>query len=526
MGRTVSEPPRVAFALALPISRRSILDALPLVLVCLLPILLYLPFMGAPFERDEGVYATIAEGMLKGQVPYRDLFDNKPPVVFVWYALSFLVFGEQVAAPRIIAAVLLSFTTLSLFAEVRMLFPRGVAYLAAILFALSTGLPYVALHANTEAYMLFPLVTSLLAFTMGIRTGRGRWFLLSGVLGALAMLTKQVAVWNLLALAGMALWWSWRKNGARWRSALPAAYLTAGAAAALAAVSLPWAYSGALGDFLYANVAYNYKYVGMISNAQRLFLLKRMVLFFLFFGAVAAPLVIGSLAGLLTIMRLRKPFGWYLFVVWGLACIAGVATGGRFYPHYFLELLPVLAILTAIVVYDRFRTRRLRPVPKLLLVASAFFVSISLTTSGLLYFQPRHTEQAFSEDVYYQKQWEEESRQLGAYIAARTSPDDRIFNYGRESQIYFYADRLPAAPYFYDWAYTYDENALAETLDILRQDPPLYIIDSVQPPLYELSERSPSFNAFLRERYEYVGHIYFADVYRLRDAPPEAPSGP
>lgn len=506
----------ITFAIAL--RWKSITDSIPLALICLLPILLYLPFMSAPFERDEGVYATIADGMLKGQVPYRDLFDNKPPIVFVWYAVGFLLFGEQVAAPRIVAAVLLSITTLSLYAQVRMLFPRGVAYLAAALFALSTGLPYVALHANTEAYMLLPLVLSLLAFTTAIKTSRLRWFLVSGIFGGLAILTKQVAVWNLLALGGMALWWSWRKSGGGWRALLPSLCLGGGSALAIAVVALPWAYSGALGDFFYATVAYNYKYVGMVSNAQRLFLLKRTVLFFLFFSAVAAPLTIGALAGLLTLLRIRKPFGYYLLIIWALASAVGVATGGRFYPHYFLEIMPVLAILTAVVVYDRFRTRRFRPVPKVLLVAAALFVAISLTTSGLLYFAPDNTERTFSDDVYYQKEWEEASRQLGAYIAARTAPDDRIFNYGRESQLYFYADRLPAAPYFYDWAYTYDENALAETIAVLREQPPVYIIDSVQPPLYDLSERSSAFGQFLRERYEYVGHIYFADVYRLKES--------
>ena len=68
-------------------------------------------------------------------------------------------------------------------------------------FALSTGLPFVALHANTEAYMVLPMVTSLLAFTMGMRSGRLGWFLAAGALGALAVMTKQVAVWNLAALA-------------------------------------------------------------------------------------------------------------------------------------------------------------------------------------------------------------------------------------------------------------------------------------------------------------------------------------
>src|SRR3990170_8712352 len=136
----------LSLAASASLSRRSVLDAVPLILVCLLPIVLYLPFLGAPFERDEGVYATIAQGLLDGQVPYRDLFDNKPPLVYLWYALSFLLFGESVVAPRIVAAVFLSFTTLSLFSQVRMVFPRGVAYAAAALFALSTGLPWVALN--------------------------------------------------------------------------------------------------------------------------------------------------------------------------------------------------------------------------------------------------------------------------------------------------------------------------------------------------------------------------------------------
>jgi hypothetical protein len=35
---------------------------LALPLICLLPILLTLPFMNEPFEGDEGVYVTVAQG--------------------------------------------------------------------------------------------------------------------------------------------------------------------------------------------------------------------------------------------------------------------------------------------------------------------------------------------------------------------------------------------------------------------------------------------------------------------------------
>ena len=67
----------VVFAWRPNLSRRALLDNLPLVVLCLIPILLYLPVMVSPLERDEGVYATVAQRLLRGDVPYRDLLRNR-----------------------------------------------------------------------------------------------------------------------------------------------------------------------------------------------------------------------------------------------------------------------------------------------------------------------------------------------------------------------------------------------------------------------------------------------------------------
>lgn len=511
--------PVIATALRLApspnLSRRSLLEAVPLILICLLPIVLYFPFLRAPFERDEGVYATIAQGLLDGQVPYRDLFDNKPPLVYGWYAFSFLLFGESVVAPRIVAAVLLSFTTLSLFSQARLMFPRGVAYAAAGLFAVSTGLPWVALHANTEAYMLLPLVASLLAFTIGMRRDRLSWFLLAGALGGLAMLTKQVAVWNLLALAVVASVWRPRAAGGGWPSVFPALWLLTGAAAMTALVALPFVAAGALDDLVYANISYNWLYVGALSFGQRLF---QMGAFLLLFFGVAAPLVAGALAGLLLAWRRRNRTAHYLLVLWALASVAGVASGGQFFPHYFMHLLPAMAVLTAVVIYERFRARDIRLIGKPALLVTALLIAISLGTNAILYFTPEEAQQRVYTPIFYQEEWESSSRALATYVAERTGPEDTIFNFGRESQIYFYADRRPAARYFYDWAYLYDDTTLPTTVEALRQAKPVYVIDSTQPPLFESEPQPQLLKELLAEDYQYVGRIYFADVYRLKSA--------
>jgi len=487
-----------------------------LALIVALPLALYAPFLGNPFERDEGVYATVAQGLLSGETPYRDLFDNKPPLVYAWYALSFLVLGEHVFAPRLFAAALLAGAALALFLQVRLLFTPRVAYLAAALFALSMGVPYVALHANTEALMMLPLMASLLAFTLGMTRGRPAWFLLAGGLAAMALMTKQVAVWNLLALLIVAPWWRREQGYSRLQVALPSLY-TAGAALATAALILvPFAVSGALDEFFYANVRYNYGYVGVVSYAERLFHVKRALLFALYFLGATAPLVAGSIAGIAFTLRRALSPPSVLALVWAAASALGVSMGGRFYPHYFLQIVPSLAFFSAVAL-----DTHLQALPKLpcrpVLAAAAVLFLVALTTNSLLWLAPRPTEERLSHDVYYQKQWESSSRELAQYIAARTSPGDRILNYGREAQLYFYADRLPATRFFYDWAYGYDPGTLNTTIEDLAADPPPLVVDTVLPPLFKPQDRDPQMDAFLERYYTFTGHVEFADIYSLKE---------
>jgi 4-amino-4-deoxy-L-arabinose transferase-like glycosyltransferase len=491
-----------------------LLHSLPLILICLLPVLLYLPFAGTPFERDEGTYATVAQGLLDGKVPYRDLFDNKPPLVYGWYAFSFALFGESTTAPRMVAAVLLSVTTLALFAQARLLFPRGVAYLAATLFAVSTGVPFLALHANTEAYMLLPLVTSIAAFTVGMSKQRLLWFVAAGLLGALAIGTKQVAVWNLVSLALVALIWRWRMGGQLRDRLAPLAALVGGAAAGLAFIVGPFLATGAVDDLIYANISYNWLYMGFLTWTDRFLNLGNGTLFV---TAAAAPLLVSGAIGMVSVLRKGRRAVDYLVVVWALASAIGVASGGRFFPHYFLHLVPAMAILAAVVIHERFARSRHRPSSRPAIMFGLLLVSISLATNAVLYLAPAPAERQVAESVYYQKEWEENSRALGLYLKERTDPTDTIFNFGREPQVYFYADRRPAAQFFYDWAYQYDEETLAETVEVLRFERPAFILDSTLPPLFPPGPRPQVLKELLDDDYEYIGSLYFADLYRLKE---------
>jgi hypothetical protein len=52
-----------------------------------------LPALRFPLGRDEATYCFIGQDLLRGQVLYRDLWDNKPPGIFYIYAVIVKIFG-------------------------------------------------------------------------------------------------------------------------------------------------------------------------------------------------------------------------------------------------------------------------------------------------------------------------------------------------------------------------------------------------------------------------------------------------
>src|SRR5712691_6347835 len=54
------------------------------------------------YGRDQGIYAAVADVMLRGGMPYRDAWDFKPPGIFVIYAATRAVLGSGQWAIRLV----------------------------------------------------------------------------------------------------------------------------------------------------------------------------------------------------------------------------------------------------------------------------------------------------------------------------------------------------------------------------------------------------------------------------------------
>jgi 4-amino-4-deoxy-L-arabinose transferase-like glycosyltransferase len=485
-------------------------------LVLLVPVVLLAPFFSEPFERDEGVFATLAQTILNGDIPYRDAWDHKPPMVAVWYAGSFALFGETIEAPRIAAATSAALTTVLLFFLARRMYNERVAIAAALIFGLCYGIPYLQINANSEVFLVLPLVAAFYAFYRARQEGSAGWLLVAGALSGLAFMTKQVAMWNFFALAAFLLYEGWRSTD--WRAArADLAIFGAGAAAAMAPFFAYFAVNGALDDFVYAIFTYNELFARQIPLLERL-----MRMFTIKTGSLAlatAFLWVGAAVSIFRIVRFKPGPREVLLLLWVAGSYLGVKTSGRDYPHYYVQLLPGLALLCGVLIYE-FRNWRLPSgwragLGAALAVAFVVTVGWNARVYALGDVNKIH-EEKFPDAPVTEADFE--AQDIADYARATTGPDEKIFNLGRESQLYFLAERDPATQFIYDRSFWLDQATFAEAMSDLRADPPALIIDSLSVDLVgnRAGDLPAEFTRFLYQNYDYVGRLHYAQIYRLK----------
>ncbi len=119
-------------------------------------------FFHAPLDRDEGANAYMARAVSLGDVPYRDVFDHKPPFVYYLYKTAFSLFGESARAVRVFTAWVVLFTALLLYVFIRTFYSAWVALMAVFLYGLFQHNPLIqGFGSNTGIFAQFPALLAL-----------------------------------------------------------------------------------------------------------------------------------------------------------------------------------------------------------------------------------------------------------------------------------------------------------------------------------------------------------------------------
>jgi len=425
-------------------------------------------------------------------------------LLFLWYVASFFLLGENIVAPRIAAALASALSLPFVWAAARRLFGRKEAALAAILFALSFANVYLQVTANAEAFMLLPLTAGFWAFIMGMKEYRSLWFLLAGILTALAVFTRQSAVLTFIGygawLAGIYL----RIPQERRRQVLAIISLAAGGVLGALPFVIYFAVRGALYDLWFAMFGFNVSWV-----AEQSFWLKLVPPLFIEPGPLAGGLIFWIMAVVgLWIMWKRNDRNAWLVISFLAASEAAAQTMGKGSAHYSIQLLPAASIAAAFGLPRMLEWwKNGARILKIGLAAAALF-----TVAAIVFAYARPTAEERFRVQYTFRDYADDAIDAPAIakaVASMSAPGECIYEWGRSSQIYFLANRQPCSHWFYNRPYEVNKSMMAEVMSDLQKRKPSIILDTADIPA------PPELVKFLSENYGYAGQVKYAKLYKL-----------
>jgi 4-amino-4-deoxy-L-arabinose transferase-like glycosyltransferase len=550
--------------------------------IFLLNLLLRIFYLRYDFVNgDEAVRAITAVRLIEGGRLYTDIVTDKPPGTTFFYAAVFWLFGHSMVAVHLVAALWNFATSVVLYSTGARFYDRRTGLAAALLFVYFGTNYYTQdmMAANTELLMVLPYTASFYFFlkarTRRFTTNsdepaeRREWtsLFLAGLLTGVAALFKQVGLINLLCFALHEIFelYRTRREGfrGRWKEArkgLTRLLISAAGFVVVALMLVLWLRTqGNLSDFWHSVFEMGSVYVSALPLDLWLkFMFGRTM------GYVLFNLALWLLAGYAVVRSLRgQPRGAGVFdgpqpalsgetassnretdlllALWAGVSLLAAFSGGRFFGHYFIQVLPALSLLGSRglgILIERLgdsRTRR-RAGTALAVLTVVFifgFVRFHQRTAVLAYEAIASVQTAASES------WGMTQRQKEAEIVARrlretVSEGEPIYIWGFALDVYWRSRCRPASRYLLPYYMTgrlqetgivdphneeFWSEARARFIDDLARERPRLILD-VESNL--LSPAYPEIEEFVKATYQRDGEIGVDPdrpfvVYRLKE---------
>jgi hypothetical protein len=427
------------------------------------------------YGRDQGIFAVVADFLVRGEVPYRDVWDFKTPGIYFFYALARMLLGASMPSIRILEVIGMA----SLVWAFAVLSKRYLAtYKPGVLGGALAVLSHLELEfwhtAQPESFGAVVLAWALVCSTYEPRPEdrraslkqTGSWAA-AGILFALAFLLKPPLGGCLAVSLGIVLFRR-RKNvdGKRWVAVIarPVLAMGLGVAVLLSLVFLFFVWRGAWDALRQVLFVFLPEYTRLSAQhiplpAAFFHALSQWLFSFSLVNAV-------GLALLFVLLPISSREGEGIVHLLGYVFIqtAGIAAQAKFFPYHYGGILPLAGLLAGWGYYKVYRIARSKWV---------FAACILLLAWGQLQwrptFNPRETfweryvmrfaslirnaeeRQRINDYLHCEADVNAGANRLAAeWIAARTSAEAKIFIWGFEPAIYDLSERRPASRYIYN----------------------------------------------------------------------------
>lgn len=505
------------------------------------------------YGRDQGIYAIVAEAMVTGGAPYKDAWDFKPPGVFIVYALARVLFGKGEHAIRVLEVTALA----SMVWAFCILSRRWVSDWRA---GLLGGVIAIGVHAQLEfwhtaqpeSFGAVLIAWGLVCVTYEPREGAthawrrqlGAWAG-AGALYTFAALCKPPLGGAFVVSLGVVAIARVRAAGAgeKLRALVhPALAFSAGGAAVVALVALYFAAKGALADLHYTLFVFTPYYTKLSFDKRWLWAYVYLAFeqFLVGFSSWIAAGLLSAIALPELSTKERGAWGHVLAIV-GMQ-LFGVGLQAKFFPYHYGAALPLGALIAGWGFWKIWlRCRRT------VLGAAAFAVFGYVVSQGRgasrdlddTYWDRCKMRIAALRDPSIRRKTEDylysvadvnsgANRDVAEWVTQNSRPDQPVFVWGFEPEIYDLARRKPASRYVYnvpqrvEWALDSRDRLMAD----LEATPPAIIVVERRDVFPAVTGNGldsndsltsfPRMASYLRERYRLATRIEDFDLYLPR----------
>ena len=442
--------------------------------------LLRIPSLVEPYwYGDEGIYQVIGMALRSGRVLYEGTWDNKPPMLYLIYAL---VNGDQFWA-RFLSLIFGIGAVVAFYFLAKKLFTRPtITYSTTILFAVLFGIPLLEGNiANAENFMLFPTLMAMNFIFSARKSYKLRYYVFAGLLLSFSFLTKIVAIFDVAAVFFISLilgMYETQINKVRDVFTVPffktciaiiKKELTVGIffTIPILITALYFVVIQKFEDFWKAAFSQN---IGYVAYGNQFLVPNGLLYLKLIFLAFV----------LLVIARFRKTLtssGVFIFV-WLAFSLYNAFFSERPYTHYLLVVLPALCLFAGYI----FENKKIARISGVLFIIILFLLwnNFHLYKKIVPYYQNYISFILNGKSVeQYQSFFDGNTPRdykLAHFIKTKTERDENVFIWGDSGQIYALAGKLPPGRYIVAYHITFYKQAVEETQRAIEKSNPKYII--------------------------------------------------
>lgn len=467
-------------------------------------LILRIPSFFEPFSYgDEMIYLTLGNAVRKGLVLYRDIHDNKPPLLYLTAAVAGNVFWFRTILAAWSLATIYFFWKLT---DNLFLKNKLIAQISTIIFAIFTTIPLLEGQiANAENFMIgFSILAFLILVTKRATTKN---LLFGGFLFSVAALFKVPAAFDLPAI--IVYWLAVEQKISIKiisKTVKKTALVAAGFMVPIVLTFVWYAACGALNQYFVAAFAQNVGYLSAFRPGDvRLPFLQRNAPLIIRAGIVAL------VAGLLWMARkkISKPF--VLATSWSVFALFAVTLSERPYPHYLLQVVAPASILFGVLIAARKIEQVYTIFPLLLIFAVP--VKYKFWHYPVLPYYQRFVEFAtgkISREQYFNRFDSNVNTNyaVAEFLSKSSLPNEKVFVWGDSPPIYALSRRLPPIKYVAEY-HIKDFSSLGETARVLTTTLPAYIV------ILPRASSFPQLQELLSQHYLLISTIDSAQIYKL-----------